>query len=66
MIVIRVYFMFLGTEKPNEIVLLSGHIDSWDLGQGALDDGGGMAAVWQAMKALQILAKTDPRFKPKR
>ncbi|KAI6183418.1 Carboxypeptidase Q [Aphelenchoides bicaudatus] len=62
----NVIFDIKGTEKPDEVVLLSGHIDSWDLGQGALDDGGGMAAVWQAMKALQTLAKTDKSFKPKR
>mgnify|MGYP001760098474 FL=1 len=32
-----------GTEKPEEIVLISGHLDSWDQGTGALDDGAGVA-----------------------
>ena len=59
-------FEILGSEYPNEIILLSGHIDSWDVGQGALDDGGGLAAVWQAMKAIQELGKRDVAFVPKR
>lgn len=29
-----------GTQKPNETVLVSGHIDAWDVGEGAMDDGG--------------------------
>jgi len=62
----NIVFDIKGSELPNEIILLSGHMDSWDLGQGALDDGGGMAAVWQAMKALRELGKTDQRFRPKR
>ena len=31
----------VGREKPDEVVVLGGHIDSWDVGQGAMDDGGG-------------------------
>uniref|UniRef100_A0A7E4ZR82 Carboxypeptidase Q n=1 Tax=Panagrellus redivivus TaxID=6233 RepID=A0A7E4ZR82_PANRE len=62
----NIIFDITGSEKPNEIVLLSGHMDSWDVGQGALDDGGGMAAVWQAMLSLKQLAEKDPSFKPKR
>lgn len=41
-------------------------MDSWDVGQGALDDGGGMAAVWQAMNAIRQLAKDYADFVPKR
>uniref|UniRef100_A0A914WQP7 Carboxypeptidase Q n=1 Tax=Plectus sambesii TaxID=2011161 RepID=A0A914WQP7_9BILA len=46
-------FEITGSEKPKEIVLLSGHMDSWDVGQGALDDGGGCAAVWHALLVLK-------------
>lgn len=55
-----------GSEWPEEIILLSGHMDTWDVGQGALDDGGGIAAVWQAMYAILKLGKTDDVFIPKR
>ncbi len=45
----------LGSEKPNEIVLISAHLDSWDVGQGALDDGGGCAIMWHALYTLKKL-----------
>ena len=41
-----------GTEKPEEIVIVSGHIDSWDVGQGAMDDGGGCLAAWEAARLI--------------
>ncbi|HLL75511.1 MAG TPA: M28 family metallopeptidase [Pyrinomonadaceae bacterium] len=44
-----------GTERPDEIVLLSGHFDSWDVGQGAHDDGGGCVAAWEAVRLLKEL-----------
>jgi carboxypeptidase Q len=43
-----------GREKPEEIVIVSGHLDSWDLAQGAIDDGAGVAS---AMGAVQLLKK---------
>ena len=50
-----------GTEKPDEIVLLGGHLDSWDLGTGAIDDGAGVAiAIGAALRAA------GPDMKPKR
>jgi len=45
----------VGREKPNEVVLLSGHYDSWDVGTGAMDDGGGAVASWEAVRLLQKL-----------
>ena len=41
-----------GSVKPNEIVIVSGHIDSWDVGQGAMDDGGGCLAAWEAARLI--------------
>lgn len=45
----------VGSEKPDEIVVLGGHIDSWDVGQGAMDDGGGVIAAWEAVKLIKRL-----------
>jgi carboxypeptidase Q len=44
-----------GSEKPDEIVLVSGHFDSWDVGQGAHDDGGGCVIAWEAVRLLKEL-----------
>jgi len=44
-----------GREKPDEVVVLGGHIDSWDVGEGAMDDGGGAVAAWEAVRLLQRL-----------
>ncbi|VDO40930.1 unnamed protein product [Haemonchus placei] len=62
----NVVFEIKGSTHPDEIVLLSAHIDSWDVGQGALDDGGGMAAVRAAMLAIKRFSRVNPDFKPKR
>ena len=43
-----------GREKPDEIVVVSGHIDSWDVGQGAMDDGGGCVASWEVLRRLKL------------
>ncbi len=47
-----------GREKPEEVVVIGGHIDSWDVGQGAHDDGTGVVA---AMEALGILRRLGLR-----
>ncbi len=44
-----------GSEKPDEIVLIGGHLDSWDVGQGAHDDGGGCIIAWEAVRLLKEL-----------
>lgn len=44
-----------GREKPEEIVAIGGHIDSWDVGTGAMDDGGGSVVVWEAARLLKSL-----------
>jgi len=44
-----------GTERPDEVVVISGHLDSWDVGTGAMDDGGGFVAAWQALLTMKRL-----------
>jgi carboxypeptidase Q len=44
-----------GSEKPNEVVVVGGHIDSWDVGQGAHDDGGGIMAALEAVALIKKL-----------
>jgi hypothetical protein len=44
-----------GSELPSEIVLVGGHLDSWDLGVGAHDDGAGCAAALEAVALLRDL-----------
>ena len=51
----------VGSERPNEIVVLGGHLDSWDVGQGAHDDGAGVIAAWRAVALMQQLG-----LKPRR
>jgi carboxypeptidase Q len=54
-----------GSEKPDEIVVCGGHLDSWDLGTGATDNGTGSIAtleVARVLKALNIIPKRTIRF----
>jgi carboxypeptidase Q len=44
-----------GLERPEEIVVVGGHIDSWDVGQGAHDDGGGCIVSWEVVRLLKEL-----------
>jgi carboxypeptidase Q len=44
-----------GREKPHEIVLLGGHLDSWDVGTGASDDGAGCVVTWEALRLMKKL-----------
>lgn len=44
-----------GREKPEEIVVIGGHIDSWDVGCGAHDDGAGIVSSMEALRVLKSL-----------
>lgn len=50
-----------GTEKPNEVVVIGGHLDSWDKGKGAHDDGAGCVQSIEAIRLLMAMG-----IKPKR
>jgi Zn-dependent M28 family amino/carboxypeptidase len=50
-----------GSEHPEQVVITSGHLDSWDLGTGAIDDGAGVAVSMQTANVIQQL-----HLKPKR
>jgi hypothetical protein len=49
-----------GSEHPEQVVIVSGHLDSWDLGTGAIDDAAGVAVAMEAAKLVQQL-KLHPR-----
>jgi hypothetical protein len=50
-----------GGERPDEIVLIGGHLDSWDLGTGATDDGAGVAIVFGAARLIAGLPQHPSR-----
>jgi hypothetical protein len=50
-----------GSEHPEEIVLIGGHLDSWDLGTGAIDDGSGVAMVMETLRLIK-----ESGLRPKR
>lgn len=51
----------VGSEKPDEVVVFGGHIDSWDVGRGAMDDGGGVVVAWEAVRLLKRLGLQPKR-----
>ncbi|MES1147124.1 MAG: M20/M25/M40 family metallo-hydrolase [bacterium] len=50
-----------GSEKPDEVIVIGGHLDSWDKGQGAHDDGTGVTGAIEALRLIKVLG-----LKPKR
>jgi carboxypeptidase Q len=44
-----------GREKPEEVVVVSGHFDSWDVGTGSTDDGAGCVVSWEALRLMKKL-----------
>lgn len=50
-----------GSELPDEVIVMGGHLDSWDLGQGAHDDGAGITQSLEALRIIKVLG-----LKPKR
>lgn len=50
-----------GAKKPREVVLIGAHLDSWDVGQGAHDDGAGVVEVIEALKVIRSLGVSPKR-----
>ncbi|KAJ2327309.1 hypothetical protein GGI00_004496 [Coemansia sp. RSA 2681] len=50
-----------GSTHPEEIVLLSGHFDSWDVGVGAMDDGAGAFLAWEAARLIGLTGRAPRR-----
>jgi carboxypeptidase Q len=51
----NIIFELRGSEKPDEYVVFGGHSDSWDIAEGAMDDGGGITSAWGAIRLLASL-----------
>lgn len=50
-----------GSERPNEIITLGGHLDSWDIGEGAHDDGAGIVHTLEVLRILKAIGYTPKR-----
>jgi hypothetical protein len=50
-----------GRERPDEVVVIGAHLDSWDLGTGAIDDGAGVAMVMETLRLLKALGLVPRR-----
>ena len=57
----NVYGDLVGSEHPEEMVVVGGHIDSWDVGQGAQDDGSGIMATLAAVAEIKKLGMVPKR-----
>ncbi len=57
----NIIFDLIGRERPEEIVLIGAHLDSWDLGTGAVDDGAGVGIVSAAAALIATLPKRPKR-----
>jgi carboxypeptidase Q len=44
-----------GREHPDEVIVVGGHFDSWDVGTGSTDDGGGCVVTWEALRLMKKL-----------
>jgi len=56
----------IGRENANEVIVIGGHSDSWDVGQGAIDDGGGLFSSWEALRLISFLVKSGEIPRPRR
>jgi carboxypeptidase Q len=55
-----------GAENPEQVVVMGGHIDSWDNADGAHDDGGGILGAWEAIRHINDLITLGQIPRPRR
>ena len=55
-----------GREQPDEVVVVGGHFDSWDVGTGSTDDGGGCVVTWEALRLMKKLEPAAAPHRPRR
>jgi len=55
-----------GAQNPEQVVVLGGHSDSWDVGTGCMDDGGGMWSAWEAVNLINSLVQSGDLPRPRR
>ncbi|MDE2996492.1 MAG: M28 family metallopeptidase [Bacteroidota bacterium] len=51
----------VGSQYPDEVIVMGGHIDSWDVGTGAMDDAGGCVVAWEALRLMKELGLQPKR-----
>jgi len=56
----------VGATNPTEVVVLGGHTDSWDVGTGCVDDGGGIFSAWEAVNIINKLISSNVIPRPRR
>eukprot|EP01116_Phalansterium_solitarium_P021967 TRINITY_DN7066_c0_g1_i1.p1 TRINITY_DN7066_c0_g1~~TRINITY_DN7066_c0_g1_i1.p1 ORF type:complete len:497 (-),score=131.85 TRINITY_DN7066_c0_g1_i1:265-1755(-) len=56
----------VGREAPQEVLVFGGHVDSWDVGQGAMDDGGGLFTAWEMVRIISQLVSDGLIPRPRR
>jgi carboxypeptidase Q len=55
-----------GARYPDEVIVLGGHSDSWDVGTGAMDDGGGLFSAWDSLRIISDAVKEGAVPRPDR
>jgi Zn-dependent M28 family amino/carboxypeptidase len=60
-----VKYSAIGSENPEKVIVFGAHIDSWDKGEGAHDDGAGVVQSIEVLHLLKLIASKQPIFPKK-